>query len=360
MLVSTALLACLAPAAVVSAVPAASTAVADAPYIETVPFQFVYSTTFPRAPNWGVLPEPCCVGQLVAVLVSAADDNTTFAAAVAAADAAAAATATLLKFDSGSVYIAQRDGGASESVVRSGDAAAYTVKVVAVTGGGAGPLLSADATSRLLVVPGGPVVGVVSSKGVAPLLCSLARAAPACAGDAVTGFSFGAIVDVSFAGVADVNGGSGGGYSFLVASATGLYRVDVLAAVAAGLEGGGGGGGGGRGGGGRRGGGSGDVSGGGVGVGAVTVTTLRTEAGLTAVRMTPFSGSPPASSRTSGADTAFAAGQEYLYTFDARTGNVTHVEWIGKIATGSGGAVDGPVAAIAFDADAQRVLLGTY
>ena len=51
-----------------SALASSQTALVDAPYVETIPFQFVYQDSpLPRAPKWGVLPEKCCVGQVAAV-----------------------------------------------------------------------------------------------------------------------------------------------------------------------------------------------------------------------------------------------------------------------------------------------------
>ena len=232
-----------------------SISVADEQYIETVPFQFAYKgSAQPHAPNWGVLPEACCIGEVQ----SLADRS------------------TLLKFDSGGVYVATRNNASSDNLVRSGNIdanadAAYTVGTVDTSGVVTGHL--SDASSRLLVDPvlGGVVVGVVSSIGVAPVNCDFSKPACTSAGSATTAFSFGSIVDVVY------SGGSGSGeLSFLVVSEKGLYSVGVAS------------------------------------TGKCQVKTLREEAGLTAVGVAPFTGSPPVSPRASGAATAIVAGPQHL------------------------------------------------
>eukprot|EP00750_Incisomonas_marina_P026513 INCI5918.1.p1 GENE.INCI5918.1~~INCI5918.1.p1 ORF type:complete len:810 (-),score=131.98 INCI5918.1:2235-4664(-) len=273
-----------------SALASSQTALVDAPYVETIPFQFVYQDSpLPRAPKWGVLPEKCCVGQVAAV----ADSR------------------TLLKFDqSGTLYVASRSNTTYASKARQGDASAYSIDAVNTAGIPSG--LLEDPSSRLLVdESSGAVVGVVSSTGVVGVACSLASS-PACSGSATTSFNFGSIVDVAF-----VSSDS----SFLVASATGLHRV--------------------------------------VAGTACKVTTLQEAGDLTAVGAAPFSGTPAVSPRASGVDTAFVAGALHLETVNSATGAVTHKEWISNVTSGAGGAVDGPVSAVAFDAHAQRVLLGT-
>lgn len=268
--------------------------VIDAPYIETVPFQFTYSDYYPKAPQWGEIPEKCCIGQVVA----APDQK------------------TVLKFDSGSVYVASRNAKTYKDQARQSNAAAYQIDAVdasAIAG-------LKDPSSQFLTTPDGGLVAVVSSTGVVPVQCNLAsgNASPACSAGDEAAFDFGTIVDVAF------SGGSDNAWEFLVVSSSGLHKVSTAAFPA-----------------------------------KCTVQTFDQvpQTGLTAVGVAPFTGK--ASSRASGTSTAFVAGAQHLYLINSDTGDVTHKEWISNVTSGAGGAVDGPVSTMAFDAHDQRLVLGT-
>ena len=344
---------CLLAASHATSVAFAAPSLADRPYVETVPFQFVYKGVFPKAPLWGELPESCCLSQVEAVATASnTQTNAHSSAALRSAkrshgqntlggdqfsqEAGPAQQRTVLKFQSGGVYLGTRSSSSSAEAFQKGDAnAAYTISPVD-TSEVEGSFLKSDPSAKLLVQPGtGEVLAVVASSGIVPVKCTWVDAgrtqdgatasSHSCtsAGASVVDFKFGSkIVDVSYSGTG--TSGVAGAWSFLVLSDTGVFRVESDGAFPS----------------------------------NVVVKTLRSQTGLTSLAMTPFT-SPQTSSRTSGTETAFVAGQHHLYTFNAVTGAATHEEWIGNVTSGAGGAVDGPVAAMAFDPADQTVLLGT-